>query len=163
MPSKRVLAERIAGNERLRRQQERWERERRTEDRSEWAKNDEDLNRVRLQLQEQAGSFATKDLLTAVERTLENKVDSLERSILARIEAAIQNLNEEGTEGYRETEAARKARDETTKEILSGISRASENSATNRRWLIGLAVAVIFGIVGNLISLSALLIHLWTQ
>jgi cytochrome c-type biogenesis protein CcmH/NrfG len=48
---------------------------------------------------------------------------------------------------------------EATKEILSISRQAADASATNRRWLIGISVGLVFSIVGLLITLFSLLEH----
>lgn len=155
------MAERIAGHEALRHQDEQWERDRRKEDREDRRVKDEELNNVRLQLRDQAATFATKDLLTTMERAFDARLDTLEKTLAARIDSAVERLNDEGTEGYRESEAARKAREDTADKILSGVRTSNENAATNRRWLIGLAVTITFGVLANMFTLVTLALHMF--
>ena len=140
--SKRVLAERVKGNERLRRQQSKFEAIRRQEDRAERARKDEELNNVRLQLRDQAATFATKDALAAIEQHFDTKLI-----------AAIDRLNTTGTEGFRERTAAEEARDQATKELLAVTRQSQESYATNRRWIIGLAVSVLLSLIASGITL----------
>ena len=90
----------------MRQEQARWERERRREDRFDRHKKDEELNGVRLQLRDQAAEFATKDALVALERTLR-----------AELGAAINQLNSQGTEGFRESAAADKVREDIAAQL----------------------------------------------
>lgn len=159
-PSKRVLAERVAGVEALREQQERWERDRRIEDRTDRAKKDEELNGVRIQLHEQASSFATKDYVGVIERSLDSKIDALEKSLLGKIETEFQHLNETGTVGFREDEAERQGREDATREILASSRANQESAAANRRWLIGIIITVVLGLLANGI---ALLFHILNE
>jgi hypothetical protein len=160
VPSRAVLAERIRGERRLRDQQQAFILQQRAEDRIDRAKKDEELNGVRFQLREQAATFATKDALAALEKAWDDKLDKAVAQLAASLTREIGTLNESGTEGYRESEAARKARDETTEKILSGVRTSNESTATNRRWLIALAVTVTLTILGQLLTVVLFTAHI---
>ena len=156
MPSKRVLQERVHGHELLRRQEAQWERDRRREDREERFRKDEELNGVRLQLRDQAATFATKDMLQILERGIDKKLDILESNFNAKLDHNLELLNSRGTEGFRENEAERHGREQATKEIL-------EATATNHRWLIGLSVTVVMSLIGSIIAILALILHTFAK
>jgi hypothetical protein len=162
VPSKRELAERVRSEAELRKQDERWERDRRREDREDRKIKDEELNGVRLQLRDQAAGFATKDMLFAMERAIDARSDALEKSWDMKLATAIDRLNTEGTEGYREDTAERLGRETATKEILAGVRTTNENSATNRRWLIGISVTIILFAVAQMITIVLFVTHLLT-
>lgn len=162
---KSVLAERIRGNERLQKEREEWEKERREIERSDRALKDRELTNVRTQFLQQSGTFASKDQLDLKFNALDNKVDALERTLISQLEqqgkayanqlqTAIENINTQGTEGFRERLALETGRDQATKEILT-------NQATSRRWLIGVIVTVTFGILANLFTLAGLVFHIF--
>ncbi len=49
---------------------------------------------------------------------------------------------------------------EATEKLTVAATVTSENSKTNRRWVIGLAVAIVFGIIANAFTLTALIVKL---
>lgn len=160
MPRRKTLAALIQSEGKLRKQDERWERDRRREDREDRKVKDEELNGVRLQLRDQASGFATKDMVYAMQQALDAKVETLEKSLEASLVSAIDRLNTEGTSDSREANAERSGREDATKEILASIRQTSESSATNRRWLIGLVVTIGIAILANLATFVTLLSHL---
>ena len=145
----RALRTLVKGNERLRRQMEAFEFTRREEDRVERQRKDDELNNVRLQLRDQAGSFATKDMVIQLEHTLSD-----------RFQAQFSQLNQSGTEGFRETQAARNAAEAVQRETLVNSRTAAEQAGTNRRWLITITVTVFFSAITASLSFLALLLHL---
>lgn len=130
--------------------QEEWERDRRREDREDRAKKDDELNGVRLQLRDQAATFATKDMLL-----------SLEHQFSQQIDREVEKINSQGTEGFRQTEAERHGFQLGQDQILEATNRAAENSATNRRWLIGIVITVVFGVMANLLTIFTLMLHIF--
>lgn len=130
--------------------QEEWERDRRREDREDRAKKDEELNGVRLQLRDQAATFATKDTLR-----------SLEQQVSQQIDREVEKINSQGTEGFRQTEAERHGFQLGQEQILEATNRAADNSAQNRRWLIGIIVTVVFGVMANILTIMTLMLHIF--
>ena len=151
MPSKAVLAERLNGEARLRRQQERFIDDRRREDRADRVRKDDELNGVRIQLRDQANTFATKDGMNALEHAFDVKVDTVTAAIDARITAALDRLNKEGTSGFRETEAGFEGRRDATKEIL-------ESQGLSRRWMVGIIVLVLLSFVADALVIVGLVL-----
>jgi hypothetical protein len=87
-------------------------------------------------------------------------IAALEKSFDGKLTAAVDRLNTVGTEGFRETDAERRGREQATANILSAAKASAEGATANRRWLIGLAVTVTFGILANLLTFMALILHI---
>jgi len=146
-PSRAVLAERVKGERRLRRQQRVWDRMQRKEDRIDRAKKDEELNGVRFQLSTQASTFATKDSLIALEKAIVDKLDVAVGNLEKQIHDNFERINSEGTVTGRIGVAKRAGEEEAAKELL-------DSQGLTRRWLLGLIVVFVIALVGWLITLG---------
>lgn len=89
------------------------------------------------------------------------KRDLEERTILAarELDTRITNLNVGGSESLRMEEAERRGRESVIKEVKDGADSSQNELRTNRRWLIGLIVAVALSLLGTLAAITMTLMR----
>ncbi len=105
------------------------------------------MNEFREQLTAQATTFLTIDRFERDHKALSGQFDE-------RWDRVQQAVRTEENVTLRQTTSA-----ETGKEILAYTRQSAEASNTNRRWLIGISIGLVFSLIGLMITIFSLLEH----
>jgi hypothetical protein len=96
----------------------------------------------------------------SLNKALTDKFQASHNTLSDRLDRELKDINVSGTEGFRETDAERKGHESATEKLTTAANIASENSRASRRWIIGLAVGMVFSIIASVLGLITLIIHL---